>query len=219
MRKNMTEIVFILDRSGSMSGLEADTIGGFNSMIEKQKKTEGEALISTVLFDSTSEVLYDRINIRTIRPMTDNDYTVRGCTALLDAIGGAIHHVGIVHKYARPEDVPEHTLFVITTDGMENASRFYTSDRVKQMIERQKQKYGWEFLFLGANIDAVETARHFGIGADRAVNYHSDSAGTRLNYEVLNEAICAVRSSAPLDAGWKKRIDEDYEKRGKNRKK
>lgn len=215
----MTEIVFILDRSGSMSGLEADTIGGFNSMIEKQKKTEGEALISTVLFDSTSEVLYDRVNIRTIRPMTDNDYTVRGCTALLDAIGGAIHHIGIVHKYARPEDVPEHTLFVITTDGMENASRFYTSDRVKQMIERQKQKYGWEFLFLGANIDAVETARHFGIGADRAVNYHSDSAGTRLNYEVLNEAICAVRSSAPLDAGWKKRIDEDYEKRGKNRKK
>ena len=215
MRKNMTEIVFILDRSGSMSGLEADTIGGFNSMIEKQKKTEGEALISTVLFDSTSEVLYDRVNIRTIRPMTDNDYTVRGCTALLDAIGGAIHHIGIVHKYARPEDVPEHTLFVITTDGMENASRFYTSDRVKQMIERQKQKYGWEFLFLGANIDAVETARRFGIGADRAVNYHSDSAGTRLNYE----AICAVRSSAPLDAGWKKRIDEDYEKRGKNRKK
>lgn len=219
MRKNMTEIVFILDRSGSMSGLEADTIGGFNSMIEKQKKTEGEALISTVLFDSTSEVLYDRVNIRTIRPMTDNDYTVRGCTALLDAIGGAIHHIGIVHKYARPEDVPEHTLFVITTDGMENASRFYTSDRVKQMIERQKQKYGWEFLFLGANIDAVETARHFGIGADRAVNYHSDSAGTRLNYDVLNEAICAVRSSVPLDAGWKKRIDEDYEKRGKNRKK
>ena len=219
MRKNMTEIVFILDRSGSMSGLEADTIGGFNSMIEKQKKTEGEALISTVLFDSTSEVLYDRVNIRTIRPMTDNDYTVRGCTALLDAIGGAIHHIGIVHKYARPEDVPEHTLFVITTDGMENASRFYTSDRVKQMIERQKQKYGWEFLFLGANIDAVETARHFGIGADRAVNYHSDSAGTRLNYDVLNEAIWAVRSSAPLDAGWKKRIDEDYEKRGKNRKK
>ncbi|MFR8087565.1 MAG: vWA domain-containing protein [Lachnospirales bacterium] len=215
MRKNLTEIVFILDRSGSMSGLESDTIGGFNSMIGKQKKAKGEALISTILFDSTSEVLYDRVNIRTIRPMTDDDYTVRGCTALLDAIGGAIHHIGIVHKYARPEDVPEHTLFVITTDGMENASRFYTSDRVKQMIERQKQKYDWEFLFLGANIDAVETARHFGIGADRAVNYHSDSVGTQLNYEVLNEAICAVRSNAPLDAGWKKRIDEDYEKRGK----
>ena len=215
MRKNLTEIVFILDRSGSMSSLESDTIGGFNSMIGKQKKAKGEALISTILFDSTSEVLYDRVNIRTIRPMTDDDYTVRGCTALLDAIGGAIHHIGIVHKYARPEDVPEHTLFVITTDGMENASRFYTSDRVKQMIERQKQKYDWEFLFLGANIDAVETARHFGIGADRAVNYHSDSVGTQLNYEVLNEAICAVRSNAPLDAGWKKRIDEDYEKRGK----
>lgn len=215
MRKNLTEIVFILDRSGSMSGLESDTIGGFNSMIGKQKKAKGEALISTILFDSTSEVLYDRVNIRTIRPMTDDDYTVRGCTALLDAIGGAIHHIGIVHKYARPEDVPEHTLFVITTDGMENANRFYTSDRVKQMIERQKQKYDWEFLFLGANIDAVETARHFGIGADRAVNYHSDSVGTQLNYEVLNEAICAVRSNAPLDAGWKKRIDEDYEKRGK----
>lgn len=215
MRKNLTEIVFILDRSGSMSGLESDTIGGFNSMIGKQKKAKGEALISTILFDSTSEVLYDRVNIRTIRPMTDDDYTVQGCTALLDAIGGAIHHIGIVHKYARPEDVPEHTLFVITTDGMENASRFYTSDRVKQMIERQKQKYDWEFLFLGANIDAVETARHFGIGADRAVNYHSDSVGTQLNYEVLNEAICAVRSNAPLDAGWKKRIDEDYEKRGK----
>ncbi len=215
MRKNLTEIVFILDRSGSMSGLESDTIGGFNSMIGKQKKAKGEALISTILFDSTSEVLYDRVNIRTIRPMTDDDYTVRGCTALLDAIGGAIHHIGIVHKYARPEDVPEHTLFVITTDGMENASRFYTSDRVKQMIERQKQKYDWEFLFLGANIDAVETARHFGIGADRAVNYHSDSVGTQLNYEVLNEAICAVRSNAPLDAEWKKRIDEDYEKRGK----
>ena len=145
MKKNLTEIVFILDRSGSMSGLEADTIGGFNSMIEKQKKTDGDALVSTVLFDNTSEVIHDRVNIRDIKPMTDNDYTVRGCTALLDAIGGAIHHIGNVHKYARPEDVPEHTLFVITTDGMENASRFYSSDRAKQMIERQKAKYGWEF--------------------------------------------------------------------------
>ena len=176
MKKNLTEIVFILDRSGSMSGLEADTIGGFNSMIEKQRKADGEALVSTVLFDNMSEVIHDRVDIRDIKPMTDRDYTVRGCTALLDAIGGAIHHIGNVHKYARPEDVPEHTLFIITTDGMENASRFYSSDRVKQMIERQKAKYGWEFLFLGANIDAVETARHFGIGADRAVNFHSDSA-------------------------------------------
>lgn len=219
MRKNLTEIVFILDRSGSMSGLEADTIGGFNSMIEKQKKAEGEALISTVLFDNTSEVIHDRVSVQNIKPMTDEDYTVRGCTALLDAIGGAIHHIGNVHKYARAEDVPEHTMFVITTDGMENASRRYDSEKVKKMIERQKEKYGWEFLFLGANIDAVETARGFGISEDRAVNYHSDSEGTQLNYEVLNDAISAVRSSAPLGADWKSRIDEDYEKRGKGKKK
>ena len=219
MRKNLTEIVFILDRSGSMSGLEADTIGGFNSMIEKQKKAEGEALISTVLFDNTSEVIHDRVSVQNIKPITNEDYTVRGCTALLDAIGGAIHHIGNVHKYARAEDVPEHTMFVITTDGMENASRKYDSEKVKKMIERQKEKYGWEFLFLGANIDAVETARHFGISEDRAVNYHSDSEGTQLNYEVVSEAICAVRCSAPLSADWKKRIDEDYEKRGNRRKK
>ena len=214
MRKNLTEIVFILDRSGSMNGLERDTIGGFNSMIEQQKKTEGEALISTVLFDNVSEVLHDRVDVKKIRPMTDRDYTVRGCTALLDAIGGAIHHIGNVHKYARPEDVPEHTMFVITTDGMENASRRYDSEKVKQMIERQKEKYGWEFLFLGANIDAVETASQFGIGADRAVNYQCDSEGTALNYEVVSEAISSVRCSAPLNADWKKRIDEDYKKRG-----
>lgn len=218
MKKNLTEIVFILDRSGSMSGLEADTIGGFNSMIEKQKKTEGEALISTVLFDNVSEVIHDRADIRNIKPLTDKDYTVRGCTALLDAIGGAISHIGNIHKYAREEDVPEHTMFVITTDGMENASRYYDSEKVKNMIKRQKEKYGWEFLFLGANIDAVETAGRFGIGRDRAVNYHSDSAGTRLNYEVLSDAISAVRCSAPLSDGWKKRIDEDYKARkGKNR--
>ena len=173
MRKNLTEIVFILDRSGSMSGLETDTIGGFNSMIEKQKKENGEALISTVLFDNVSEVIHDRVPVQKVEPMTDRDYSVRGCTALLDAIGGAIHHIGNVHKYARKEDVPEHTLFVITTDGMENTSRRYDSEKVKKMIERQKEKYGWEFLFLGANIDAVETAKHFGIGADRAVNYLS----------------------------------------------
>ena len=213
MRKNLTEIVFILDRSGSMSGLEADTIGGFNSMIEKQKKADGEALISTVLFDNTSEVIHDRVSVQNIKPMTAEDYTVRGCTALLDAIGGAIHHIGNVHKYARAEDVPEHTMFVITTDGMENASRRYDSEKVKKMIERQKEKYGWEFLFLGANIDAVETAKHFGISEDRAVNYHSDSEGTQLNYEVVSEAICSVRCSAPLSADWKKRIDEDYSKR------
>ena len=213
MRKNLTEIVFILDRSGSMCGLEADTIGGFNSMIEKQKKADGEAIISTVLFDNVSEVIHDRADIRSIQPMTEDDYTVRGCTALLDAIGGAVHHIGNVHKYARAEDVPEHTLFVITTDGMENASSRYTYDKVKAMIERQREKYGWEFLFLGANIDAVATAGHFGIDADRAVNYHSDSEGTALNYEVLHETICAVRCSQPLGSGWKRRIDEDYKRR------
>ena len=215
MRKNLTEIVFILDRSGSMSGLERDTIGGFNSMIEQQKKSEGEALISTVLFDNVSEVLHDRVNVRDIRPMTDRDYTVRGCTALLDAIGGAIHHIGNVHKYARPEDVPEHTMFVITTDGMENASRRYNSEKVKQMIERQKAKYGWEFLFLGANIDATQEAARFGIDADRAVNYKCDEAGTLLNYRVIGEAVCSVRADRPLSADWKRRIDEDVQKRGR----
>lgn len=218
MRKNLTELVFIIDRSGSMSGLESDTIGGFNSMIAKQKRAEGEALISTVLFDDVSEVLHDRVNVKEIQSMTEHDYTVRGTTALLDAIGGAIHHIGNVHKYARLEDVPEHTMFIITTDGMENASRYYSSDKVKKMIEHQKEKYGWEFLFLGANIDAVETASHFGIGADRAVNYNCDSKGTALNYEVVSDAICSVRSSALLKTDWKKRIDEDYKKRGKRRK-
>ena len=176
--------------------LYESTIGGFNSMIEQQKKAKGEALVSTVLFDNVSEVLHDRVNVMDVRPMTDRDYTVRGCTALLDAIGGAIHRIGNVHKYERPEDVPEHTMFVITTDGMENAIRRYNSEKVKQLIERQKAKYGWEFLFLGANIDAVETASQFGIGADRAVNYQCDSEGTALNYEVVSEAISSVRCPA-----------------------
>ena len=215
MRKNLTELVFILDRSGSMAGLESDTIGGFNGMLEKQRREPGEALVSTVLFDNVSQVLHDRVPLERVAPLTDRDYTVRGCTALLDAIGGAIHHIGNIHKYARPEDVPEHTLFVITTDGMENASRQYTGDRVRAMIQRQKEKYGWEFLFLGANIDAVQTAGRFGIGADRAVNYHADSRGTRLNYQVLSDAIGAVRASQPLSAGWKQRIEEDYEDRKK----
>lgn len=213
MKKNLTEIVFILDRSGSMHGLEADTIGGFNSMIEKQKKETGEALVSTILFDNAAEVIHDRVSLKDIRKLTSRDYCAKGCTALLDAVGGAIHHIGNIHKYARPEDVPEHTLFIITTDGMENASRRYNSMEVKKMITRQKEKYGWEFLFLGANIDAVETAAGFGIGADRAVNYRADSQGTQLNYEVLGDAVSAVRQSAPLTAGWKKRIDEDYENR------
>ena len=215
MKKGLTELVFILDRSGSMSGLEGDTIGGFNAMIEKQKREEGEALVSTVLFDNEAEVLHDRARLETIAPMTDRDYTVRGCTALLDAIGGAIHHIGNVHKYAREEDVPEHTVFVITTDGMENASRRYSAEQVKAMIEQQKEKYSWEFLFLGANIDAVATARSFGISEDRAVRYQCDSEGTALNYEVLSCAISDVRGSRKLSGSWKKRIDEDYKKRGK----
>lgn len=215
MRKNLTEVVFILDRSGSMQGLEADTIGGFNSMIEKQKQADGEALISTVLFNNSCEVLHDRVDVRSVVPLTEKDYSVCGCTALLDAIGGAIHHIGNVHKYARKEDVPEHTLFVITTDGMENASRRYSSEEVRKMIERQKKKYGWEFLFLGANIDAVETACEFGISQDRAVNFHNDSRGTRLNFEVLNETICRVRRSRPITRDWKQLIDEDYKKRNK----
>lgn len=214
MKKGLTEIVFILDRSGSMSGLEADTIGGFNSLIAKQKKEEGQAIVSTVLFDDRSEVLHDRVPLVSIKTMTDRDYFVRGCTALLDAIGGAIHHIGNVHKYAREEDRPEKTLFIITTDGMENASRHYTYPKVKAMVERQKSRYGWEFLFLGANIDALEVAGHFGINKDYAANYHCDEEGTALNYEVLNEAICRVRGeSNPLSADWKERIDADYEKR------
>ena len=214
----MTELVFILDRSGSMSGLEADTIGGFNAMIEKQKREPGAALVSTVLFSNESEVIHDRLPLDRVPSMTEREYFPRGCTALLDAVGGAIHYIGNVHKYARREDVPERTLFVITTDGMENASRRYDSEKVKKMIERQKEKYGWEFLFLGANIDAVETARHFGIGADRAVNYHSDHEGTQLNYEVLSEAVSAVRCSVPLGTNWKKRIDEDFNSRKDGRK-
>lgn len=212
MQKDLTEIVFILDRSGSMSGLESDTIGGFNAMIEKQKKAAGKALISTVLFDHVSAVLHDRVPLERVEPMTDRDYTVRGSTALLDAIGGAIRHIANIHKYAREEDRPMHTLFVITTDGMENASRNYDIETVRRMIRRQK-KQGWEFLFLGANIDAVKTADSFGIDADRAVNYHADQAGTQLNYEVLSDAICSVRASAPLSADWKGRIEKDFKSR------
>ena len=212
---NITELVFILDRSGSMSGLEADTIGGFNAMIEKQRREEGECYVSTVLFDNESEVLHDRVKLSEIRPLTDRDYTVRGCTALIDAIGGAIHHIGNIHKYTRPEYVPAHTMFIITTDGMENASKKYKSDRVKAMIERQKEKYGWEFLFIGANIDAVETAARYGIGKDRAVNYNADKEGTRVLYESVSRAVCKMRSSAPLTADWSADIDADYKNRGK----
>ena len=216
MKKNLTEIVFILDRSGSMAGLEADTIGGFNAMIEKQKAQPGEAYVSTVLFDNCSEVIHDRLTLDRIAPMTRKEYYVRGCTALLDAVGGAIHHIGNVHKYAREEDRPEKTIFVITTDGMENASRRYSYDKVRAMIEKQKGKYGWEFLFLGANIDAAREAARFGIGADHAADYHADSQGTDVIYKTVNEAICQVRACpAPLQANWKDRIDADFKKRKK----
>lgn len=193
MKKGLTELVFILDRSGSMSGLEADTIGGFNGMIEKQKKEEGEVIVSTVLFDDVSEVIYDRVNIKDISRMTEKQYYVRGCTALLDAIGGAIHHIKTVRKGMRDEDKPEKTIFIITTDGMENASRLYSYDKVKHMIEKRQAK-NWEFIFLGANIDAIKEAGRMGIKASRAVNYNCDSDGTALNYAVLNEAVCMMRS-------------------------
>ena len=215
MKNNITELVFILDRSGSMTGLESDTVGGFNSMIEKQKKQDGECYVSTVLFDNESEVLHDRVKLGDVPKMTDNDYTVRGCTALIDAIGGAIHHVGNIHKYARPEDVPEHTMFVITTDGQENASHRYTSEQVKKMIERQKGKYGWEFLFIGANIDAVETAVRYGISRDRAVKYKADGEGTQILYDAVEKAVRTVRASAPLDADWSDEINADYQRRKK----
>ena len=222
MRKGLTEVVFILDRSGSMSGLEADTIGGFNSMIEKQRKEEGEALISTVLFDDQMEVIYDRVSAEKIEPMTDKQYYVRGCTALLDAIGGAIHHIAKVHKHVNEEDRPEKTLFIITTDGMANSSRKYSYKKVKKMVEKEQQKYGWEFLFLGANIDAIAEAGRFGISADRALNYECDSAGTALNYEMLSKAVSAVRRSrsrketAMAMEECCAPIREDYEKRHKN---
>ena len=215
MKKNLTELVFILDRSGSMAGLEDDTIGGFNSMLTKQKGEEGEAVVSTVLFDNECEVIHDRMDIQKIEPMTRKEYYVRGCTALLDAVGGAIHHIGNVHKYAREEDRPEKTLFVITTDGMENASRKYSYDRLKAMIERQKEKYGWEFIFLGANIDAAKETARFGIHADRAVNYNADSVGTAVIHEAVSEAVCSVRASKPMSDSWRRKVDEDYKKRGK----
>ena len=212
-KNNLTELVFILDRSGSMSGLESDTIGGFNAMIAKQKKEEGEAYVSTILFDNVSEVLHDRINLKEIPNMTSKDYTVRGCTALIDAIGGAIKHIGNIHKYARPEDVPAHTMFIITTDGQENASHRFSSDEVKKMIENQKEKYGWEFLFIGANIDAVETAARFGIERNRAVNYNADSKGTQILYETLSAPICAMRADAAISDDWSQNIEDDFNNR------
>ena len=218
MKKGLTEMVFILDRSGSMGGLEKDTIGGYNSLIEKQKKEEGEALVSTVLFDHEQEVLLDREPLDKVKNMTEDEYYVRGCTALLDTIGGAIHHIGNIHKYAREEDVPEKTIFVITTDGLENASKRYSYCDVKKMIKRQEEKYGWEFLFLGANIDVAKESDRLGIRADRAVRYVNDSEGIELNYEVVGCAMSAMRSmpnSRAMDGSWKEKIEKDFRKRGR----
>ena len=215
IKNGITELVFILDRSGSMAGLEGDTIGGFNSMIEKQKKEEGECFVSTVLFDNVSEVLHDRVKLSEIKPMTDKEYTVRGSTALIDAIGGAIRHIGNIHKYIRNEDVPEHIMFVITTDGMENSSCKYGSEEVKKMIERQKKEHGWEFLFIGANIDAVETAAKFGISKDRAVNYNADGEGTHILYNSVSMVVENLRASKPIEPGWSKELNEDYKRRGR----
>lgn len=226
MKKGLTELVFILDRSGSMSGLEADTIGGYNSLISRQKKEEGEALVSTVLFDDCADVLHDRVPLEEVGEMTEKQYFVKGCTALLDAVGGAVHHIGNVHKYAREEDRPEKTMVIITTDGMENSSRHYSYEKVKEMIGRQKEKHGWEFLFLGANMDAVEVAGRFGISASRAVTYECDSEGTQVNFQALGQAVCMARKcSAPgeleeyLDQGeWAQPIQENYRKHHKRRK-
>ena len=209
---DVTELVFILDRSGSMGGLEEDTIGGFNSMIEKQKKQAGECLVSTVLFDHEISTLHDRVPLADIPPMTEDDYVVRGCTALIDAIGMTVSHIEEVHRYIRKEDVPAHTMFVITTDGLENASRRYNSKEIKALIEKKK-KLGWEFLFIGANIDAIETAGRYGIDSDRAVNYHADSQGTAAVFRAVNKAVGAMRACAPLSAAWSEEINEDYQSR------
>ncbi len=214
MNNNLTEIVFIIDRSGSMAGLEEDTIGGFNAMVEKQKKEPGEALLSAVLFSDHGSVIYDRVDIRKVEPMTDQQYQVGGCTALLDAIGRAVHHIGNVHKYAREEDRPGKTIFVITTDGMENASREYTYEKVRRMVKDEQEKFGWEFLFLGADMDAISAARSFGIRSDRAVRYERDRRGTELNYEVLSRTVSEFRAGKEIIPGWSAPIEEDFKKRG-----
>ena len=216
-RNDITELVFILDRSGSMHSLRADTIGGFNTMLEQQKQESGICLVTTVLFDHEQITLHDRIPIADVQPLTEQDYQPRGSTALLDSVGRTIRHIARIHRYARPEDVPERTLFVITTDGMENASRHYTADQVRQMVQHEQEKYGWEFLFLGANLDAVETASRIGIRADRAANYNADGAGTEVLYESVSRAVSQVRSNAPLSAKWREDVDADYAKRGKRK--
>ena len=208
-----TELVFILDKSGSMAGLEADTIGGFNAMLKKQKKEEGDAIVTTVLFDHQYDVLHDRINVKGISSLTEEDYEVGGSTALLDAIGFTIQKIINVQKRTSEEERAEKVLFVITTDGMENASREFTGSKIKTMVQHQKERYGWEFLFLGANIDAVSTAARFGIEEDFAVDFHADAVGTQVNYEVVSEAVSNIRTGQKIDRSWKQEIERDYNRR------
>lgn len=207
MNNNTTELVFIIDKSGSMSGMEADTIGGFNAMLEKQKKEDGKCYVSTVLFSNDSEILHDRLDLSQVKPMTEREYSVGGCTALMDAIGGAIHHVESIHKYARSEDVPAHTLFLITTDGMENASHTYSAAKVKEMIKRQEKENGWEFIFIAANIDAAETADSIGICRERAANYRQDKEGCQKLYAVMSDVVCSVRKNKSVAADWSAELD------------
>jgi len=214
MKKGLTELVFILDRSGSMSGLESDTIGGYNALLQKQKKESGEVIITTVLFDDKYELLHDRINLRGIELITDKEYFVRGSTALLDAVGKTINKIGNVQKHTAEDERAERVMFVITTDGMENASQEFSYEKVRQMTEHQKSKYGWEFIFLGANIDAISTAERLGINKDRAINYNADSEGTLLNYDVISKTVSCLRASQTISKNWKERIEEDFKKRG-----
>ncbi|MCR5587679.1 MAG: VWA domain-containing protein [Lachnospiraceae bacterium] len=220
MSKGLTEIVYILDRSGSMEGLEKDTIGGFNSMMEKQKKTGGNALVSTVLFDDEIEILHDRIPIEKVEKMTDKQYFARGCTALLDAVGGAIDHIGKIHKNASDDAKPDKTLFIITTDGLENSSCKYSYNKIKEMVNRQQKKYGWEFIFIGANIDAYEEASRFGISNQYAVNYHHDALGTQMVYKALGKAVSHymdvegnTSGNAFAGSDWREELDEDFKNR------
>lgn len=215
MRKNLTELVFILDESGSMSGLTADTIGGFNSLIAKQNKEEGEALVSTVFFSNDSKVIHDRVKLENVPKLTDRDYVPAGCTALLDAVGDAVHHIANIHKYAREEDIPEKTLFVITTDGMENASRKYSHKEVKKLIEKVQEEKGWEFVFLGANIDAAEAAGSIGIRSENAVDYHADCCGTEMLYEAVGCAVSSIRSNKGISKSWKRSVEADNMRRKK----
>jgi uncharacterized protein YegL len=218
MKTNITELVFILDKSGSMSGLESDTIGGYNAMLKKQQRESGDAIVTTVLFDDNYELLHDRINIKGIRPITEKEYFVEGSTALLDAIGKTIHKIGNAQKHTLEAQRADKVMIVITTDGMENASHEYTYEKIKGMVERQKERYGWEFIFLGANIDAVSTAAKFGISKDRAANYNADSEGTRLNYEAVSHVVSELRACGQIKENWKADIDDDFARRGKNSK-